>query len=713
MHSNESSMVRFFPITLAALALFWASDAFSIGIPGAIQGPDIDNDGTFTISWGAVSGATRYRIKERGALDSDWYVYGTSWTSNSLPEASYRFRVAACNNNGCGVYTAYHYVTVDYGYVPLDPISVQTDYQYEVRAGDVDANGLTDIHIRRIAGGNLDNGVLAETILRQTTSGQFEVHAASTAQLASARNWSLTAIEPDFADYNLDGYIDLFLGGLGAELGATSLSDQIIISSGITNVREATLVVPWEHEQEMFVRDVRGFLEDPYYFDNAGEPDQPGYRISIDVLIESCFNTSFGVFCIPYVYTIDVGEFSLADLGLDNFLGSATVLHKAAQQAAPAAPSGGVSSTATNKVNQKSSSLMSDYNLSTLIGNDAQRQAALANVTDPSPDPQTLRCVVWCGYIFYWYLDGSYDLVYWVDRWEPITIPGTFDDQNYSRTAFDFSLAFRDTGKILKDTVELPAKNEKLRELILIIAGALGVSVAVEEALNEVYDPESGVPSQVMEKMLEEMINALCTTASAQECMEVVEDLILGDGAYDIGSVEAVLEEIFEPGVLGEVNPEVFDEDWMEENIAIYGTKMKRLRKQPNRRWCAYWMQNPQGRRYFGRTSTLNTSTCDAAVRARWLVHKRKRVFASYLPATPSGEGLGVAGYSAVRGREQALIDWALQQTNQTVLPNLDVSNRIRGVAKRNPLGCGFWLATNTLHGNIAPYTGLTPSSCP
>jgi hypothetical protein len=58
------------------------------------------------------------------------------------------------------------------------------------------------------------------------------------------------------------------------------------------------------------------------------------------------------------------------------------------------------------------------------------------------------------------------------------------------------------------------------------------------------------------------------------------------------------------------------------------------------------------------------------------------------------------AGRSAIRGREQQMID------AHSGVGSPKVGNSIRGVAKANPFGRIYHNASNAAFGNIAPYTG-------
>ena len=594
-----------------------------------------------------------------------------------------------------------------------DPVEVQVTYGYEVRAGHIDSNGLRDIYVKRVSGGNPNNGVLAETILSQLSPGSFTVYPGSSASFAAAAAWPLVPVSVDLADYSLDGNTDVLLRGVEAGLPAPGADDLIVISSGTLYDGQAAAVIPFGDSQAKFARDTLAWLQNPAYFDNAGEPDKPGYRITIDVRFDICRDwLGWGfITCITYNDQIEVGEFSLEDLGLDNFIAkssASTVYAKSSTSRTTA------SSAVSGKVNQAANSLMTNYNLATLVGTDTQKSYASSKMTAPS-DPQTLWCVIWCGYAVKYYYGYGYDIVTWVDRWEPIEIPGTFDDVNFSREAFEHSQLVLNWGQVIKQGAQQAAKTEAARRALIAVAGALGVGAVVEDLLESIYDPESGIPDAATRRWLETMINVLCTAEgiSAEECIAIVEDSLLGTGVPKPDGIGGILEDIFgEPGVLGETNPEIFDEDWLSKNVVVFGAALEKLKK-PNRQWCSYIMSGPSSRQYFGRTSTLTTANCRDAVNQRF---QRHRLFdASWSSISLDRQGPGLAGYSAIRGREQQLIDRRLAQLGVTELRDAWplVGNRIRGVARQNPLGCGYWLASNAAFIQIAAYTGTNPASCP
>ena len=76
--------------------------------PSSISVPTSDYDGRFTVSWGAVSTATRYVLLEKVAggrwatLNSN--LTGTSYQRTSRGSASYQYAIKACNSAGCSTY---------------------------------------------------------------------------------------------------------------------------------------------------------------------------------------------------------------------------------------------------------------------------------------------------------------------------------------------------------------------------------------------------------------------------------------------------------------------------------------------------------------------------------------------------------------------------------------------------------------------------------
>lgn len=85
-------------------------------IPASISAPGNDNDGTFSVSWGTASGTiTSYQLEQQINGGSWGQIYsGTSRSKavSGLVDGTYKYRVKACNSDGCSGYRTASNTTV-------------------------------------------------------------------------------------------------------------------------------------------------------------------------------------------------------------------------------------------------------------------------------------------------------------------------------------------------------------------------------------------------------------------------------------------------------------------------------------------------------------------------------------------------------------------------------------------------------------------------
>ena len=130
-----------------------------IATPGAISGPASDADGAYSLSWGAVSGASRYTLQRQtdgGGWTTIQDISSRSRWERGLGNASYGYRVRACNSDGiCSGWTATR--TVRVAKVPGAPSGVwvpEHDIDGIYRAVWSNVAGATRYELqRRVAGG--------------------------------------------------------------------------------------------------------------------------------------------------------------------------------------------------------------------------------------------------------------------------------------------------------------------------------------------------------------------------------------------------------------------------------------------------------------------------------------------------------------------------------------------------------------------------------
>ena len=115
--------------------------------------------------------------------------------------------------------------------------------------------------------------------------------------------------------------------------------------------------------------------------------------------------------------------------------------------------------------------------------------------------------------------------------------------------------------------------------------------------------------------------------------------------------------------------------------------------------YVVYIKHNPTGMVYVGRTSGFGTP--NEVLRRRDASHSYNAL--GFGPAVLHSALVNVGslqGYPAMRGREQQVID------SYGGIGSPLVANKIRGVSQYNPLGFGFWHASNLYFGPLAPFTG-------
>ena len=103
-----------------------ASTAVAVTVPPttapALSVPATSNTGSYTVSWGGVSGATSYTLQEQvngGALAAVQASSATSWNASGKGDGTYGYKAQACNAGGCGPWSGVGSVSV--ALVPAPP----------------------------------------------------------------------------------------------------------------------------------------------------------------------------------------------------------------------------------------------------------------------------------------------------------------------------------------------------------------------------------------------------------------------------------------------------------------------------------------------------------------------------------------------------------------------------------------------------------------
>lgn len=274
-------ILRAYKILLFALLCMGSGFAWGVSPPTA---PSTSN-GNYTVAFNYEPQYFISYLEEKVGNSGTWTPVQDSITTNVVnftnkPSGVYYYRVVAltidlgdlvcgpveCSGGGSGS-TEYYYssavsVTVSSGPPPeYDNILDQLSYQYQIRRGDVNGDGRSDIFIER-TDGDPNNGVLYQTILTQNSDGTLSPLQASAGQLSNARSWASISPEIYSEDFNHDGFADLAFDNLSSISGFASVDPQMIYSSGVPYQGQATKIIDYSESVRAFLKDVYGYAEE-------------------------------------------------------------------------------------------------------------------------------------------------------------------------------------------------------------------------------------------------------------------------------------------------------------------------------------------------------------------------------------------------------------------------------------------------------------------
>jgi hypothetical protein len=258
--------------------LLVARDAWSITIS-----PSPSYTGSYTVSFARTECYVESIYYVSYVLTRCTYLEeraGTGvWTMVSTPQGATSVNRAG---KAPGTYTYQVYVTFGYGdkqiidgpasvtvgtAPPRDPLVTQLGYQFQTRKGDINADGRTDLFVKRTAGGVAGNGVLDAAILRQGASGgAFSVTAPTAYESSLASTWPLASTTVVVSDFNVDGFVDVEVKGVAAATKVPGASDQIVFSSGIPFQPQPLGVRAVDAALKKFVANMLDYIVNPDYF---------------------------------------------------------------------------------------------------------------------------------------------------------------------------------------------------------------------------------------------------------------------------------------------------------------------------------------------------------------------------------------------------------------------------------------------------------------
>ncbi len=302
IQNKFTTLTTFFVLLLISL---FSLNANAISPPAASGD---QNGGNYTITY---NNSTNYPVLatwlEEKINDGAWTPITDSEPLGSIDftdkvNGTYQYRVAQLHDSYYSypipffvIWSSAITVTVSGG-APSDmAYSTQLTYIYEARKGDINADGLQDLYIKRTSGGTSNNGVLYETILTQLADKTFSVLSANASQKATASGWPIINVDIRSADFNIDGYIDLVVKDIGNHI--PGVANQMVFSSANPSNGQASAVTSLGSYINKTMTNIAGNFSNPEYFDQYMVQVQVPYPILVCGFYYDYFYESFVYGC--------------------------------------------------------------------------------------------------------------------------------------------------------------------------------------------------------------------------------------------------------------------------------------------------------------------------------------------------------------------------------------------------------------------------------
>ncbi|MGN6656008.1 MAG: hypothetical protein ACTHJ9_11800 [Rhodanobacter sp.] len=156
-------------------SVYKASSAVTVTIPPAsapnLSVPATSSSGSYTVSWGAVSGATSYTLQEQvngGGWSTVLSSGATSKAFSGKGNASYGYRAQACNAGGCGAWSSVGTVAVTL--LPAAPATVTAPFSVLGKPYSITWSASATATSYKVQRTNLDNGSVAIVATTAATS---------------------------------------------------------------------------------------------------------------------------------------------------------------------------------------------------------------------------------------------------------------------------------------------------------------------------------------------------------------------------------------------------------------------------------------------------------------------------------------------------------------------------------------------------------------
>lgn len=308
---------RWWRARLVAFALLAAlASAPRLAAAQAPTAPAVTS-GNYTVTYVSCSACVSHWLEERKEGGSWTYLGTGAATISGKPAGVYYYRAAYYEASRVTVslrYSAETRVVVATSVPTIDPLEKQLGYRYEARYGDANGDGRVDLFLNRTVGGSPGNGAIDTLLLIQDASARFSALVPSAAQASAGRSWPIAAVQVVLRDFNVDGFADVLIKGIGRALGIGGALNQIVYAPGRVLTSLPLGVRAVDSTLKSFVANARDYVVDSSYFRRTA-PMQP---VLVPVTYVWCNGFSYGYdygdagSCYSYTYyaTVMVSDYS-------------------------------------------------------------------------------------------------------------------------------------------------------------------------------------------------------------------------------------------------------------------------------------------------------------------------------------------------------------------------------------------------------------------
>ena len=299
---------------------------------GTITGPTSSSTGTFTLQWGepGLPVITLEEVTSGGATIAEYG--GGSAQFSKLPGTYYFNEMGCAFISGVG-FTCFvvdtHQVTVTGGGANYPENALQqADYDYQIRSGDFDSNGRTDLYVERISAGPEDGSMRSYIVWNNSNGSISAAHPGTYASAAQSAPID-TIVNLLQTDINADGFADHIIERIDQVMGSGFEQELAVYAPGTefnTSVPQGSAQVTDDFRS--FFLDLARWMNDENYFDdNINATLIPiyhfGYFCSRGIWNPNIFAFRNGGNCGPYIY---FGGFRTVQYGV-NFSSMAATVH--------------------------------------------------------------------------------------------------------------------------------------------------------------------------------------------------------------------------------------------------------------------------------------------------------------------------------------------------------------------------------------------------